>query len=79
MSPKQFPALEAKAVIKGLQKVGFQIVRQSGSHVVLKRVKDKRRTVVPIHSKKILKRKTLKAILVDADLALEEFMKLLKT
>lgn len=78
MSPKRFPAVEAKEVIKVLQKVGFQIARQSGSHVILKRAKDNRRTIVPVHAKKILKRKTLKAILVDADLTLDEFKALLR-
>lgn len=78
MSPEKFPAVEAKALIKVLKKAGFQITRQSGSHVILKRAKDNRRTVVPLHAKKTLKRKTLKAILVDADLTLDEFIALLK-
>ncbi|MFQ5673032.1 MAG: type II toxin-antitoxin system HicA family toxin [Nitrospinales bacterium] len=37
---------------------------------------DKRRTNVPMHSGKIIKRKTLKAILKSAGLTVEEFLKL---
>lgn len=68
-----FPTVDAKTVLKALKKVGFVEVRQSGSHVILKRTSDNRRIVVPIHSSKALKRKTLKAILNDADISIEEF------
>lgn len=34
------------------------------------------RTVIPLHGKAALKRKTVKAILADADLTVEEFLKL---
>lgn len=72
-----FPAVTSKEVIKVIEKIGFEFLRQTGSsHAVYKRKADNKRTVVPIHSSQIIKRKTLKAILKDADLSIEEFNKL---
>jgi predicted RNA binding protein YcfA (HicA-like mRNA interferase family) len=38
----------AKKVIKLLSKIGFEVVRQRGSHVIMKH-SDGRVTVVPVH------------------------------
>jgi len=76
MSPK-FPAVTSDEVIEVLQKIGFRFKRQSGSsHAIYYRDSDKKRTVVPIHKGKILKRKTFKSILADANLSVDEFNKL---
>ena len=76
---QRFPAVTSKEVIKVLQKVGFEFVRQSGSsHAIYKRKSDNKRTVVPIHPGQIIKRRTLKAILKDADLSVEGFTELRK-
>jgi len=76
MSPK-FPALTSDEVIKVLKKTGFRFKRQSGSsHAIYYRDFDKRRTNVPVHSGKIIKRKTFKSILSSAGLTIEEFEKL---
>lgn len=77
MSSKRLPATTAKDIIKVLEKVGFRKTRQSGSHAVYRRDEDKRRTVIPIHSKKTLKRKTLKSILDDANLTSDDLERLL--
>lgn len=77
MSDKGLPVVNAKEVVKVLEKVGFKRTRQSGSHAVYKRESDRRRTIVPIHPRKSLKRKTLKSIINDAGLTAEEFKKLL--
>ncbi len=77
MTSKKFPAVTSKEVVKVLESIGFHFVRQSGSsHAIYKRASDKRRTNVPIHSGKIIKRKTLKAILKDAGLTVDQFRKL---
>ncbi len=73
----RFPSVTAKQVIKVLCRIDFKFKRQSGSHAIYYRLKDKQRTVVPMHSKKTLKLKTLKSILNDAGLSVEEFKKLL--
>jgi predicted RNA binding protein YcfA (HicA-like mRNA interferase family) len=78
MSSK-FPAVTSDEVIKVLQKIGFRFKRQSGSsHAIYYRDADKRRTNVPVHKGKILKRKTFKSILSDSGLTVEEFNELRK-
>lgn len=65
--------LPAKKVISALEKVGFRVDRVSGSHYVL--VKEKLRTVVPYH--KAIRIGTLKAILNQIGMSVEEFTGLL--
>jgi len=61
----------AVEVLAKLNRAGFQVRRQSGSHVVL-RHPDGRQTYVAIHTKD-LPIGTLKNILRQANLTLEEF------
>jgi len=76
MSPK-FPAATSDEIITVLKKTGFKFKRQSGSsHAIYYRVSDSRRTVVPIHVGKTVKRKTFKSILADSGLTIEEFIEL---
>ena len=78
MSPK-FPSVTSDEVIKVLNKIGFRFKRQSGSsHAIYYRDADKKRTNVPIHKGKILKRKTFKSILSDIGLTIEEFNEIIK-
>ncbi len=65
-----------RKVIKALGKIGFKVVRQRGSHIILKGFyKDKMRTVVvPKHEEIAIG--TLKGILFQAGLTTEEFIKL---
>ena len=65
--------LPAKKIISALERAGFTIDRVTGSHYIL--VKDKLRTVVPYH--KNIKVGTLKAILNQIEMSVEEFQKLL--
>jgi predicted RNA binding protein YcfA (HicA-like mRNA interferase family) len=76
VSPK-LPRIEAKKLIKVALKLGFEFDRQSGSHAIYYRKSDKRRIVVPVHSGKDLKPKTLFGIIKDMRLEVEEFRKLL--
>ncbi len=67
--------ISGKECIKALSKMGFNPVRQRGSHVVLVKVtaEGKIGTVVPLD--KELKIGTLKAILEQAKVDEEEFAK----
>ncbi len=77
MSPK-FPAVTSDEVIRIITKMGFRFKRQAGtSHAIYFRESDKRRTTIPVHSGKTVKRKTLKSILFDIGLTVEEFSELL--
>jgi predicted RNA binding protein YcfA (HicA-like mRNA interferase family) len=75
---KNLPSLNSKQVIKALKKLGFEEVRQKSSHLVLYNQKTNKRTVVPIHAGKEIKKPLLKSIIeTDAGISIEEFLKLL--
>ncbi len=71
------PSLNYDKVIKALQRDGWVVVRQKGSHIRLhKYTRDKKlKLIVPAH--KPIKRSTLAHILKQAGLTVEEFLKLL--
>jgi len=72
----KLPQLKPQQVIKALKKAGFEETRRTGSHRHLHHP-DCRRTQVSIHPKTLFKG-TLRAILRQSELSLEEFLKLTK-
>jgi len=72
------PTLKSHAVLRVLLKAGFYIHHQTGSHARLfHKDRAELRVTMPIHNKD-LPEKTLRRILKQADLTVEEFLKLLK-
>lgn len=71
------PSLNYPAVISALQRAGWVVVRQRGSHIRLHRPTPDgaRKLTVPAH--KPIKRATLSKIIADADLTVDEFLNLL--
>jgi predicted RNA binding protein YcfA (HicA-like mRNA interferase family) len=69
--PPGYPHLSGKEVIKTLEKMGFVIVRQKGSHLVLRN--ESHGCVVPDHAE--IKVGTLSGILKQAGISLEEFLR----
>jgi predicted RNA binding protein YcfA (HicA-like mRNA interferase family) len=76
MSDK-LPRVTAADAIRALERAGFSLSRQSGSHKIYKN-KEGRRATIPYHSGKILHTKVLASIIRDADLTVEKFKELLK-
>lgn len=74
---ENLPRVTAAKVIRAIEKAGFVLSRQSGSHKIYKN-KEGKRTTIPFHSSKILHPKTLKSILQEANFSIEEFNNLLK-
>jgi len=73
----RFPALTAVKVIKKARKVGFVFDRHAkGSHQIWYHPMKKKRFTIPVHRGKTLKRKTLKSIINQMGLTLQEFSKL---
>lgn len=66
----KLPSISGKKVIKALGKLGFVVVRQKGSHVILQR--ESNLVTVPLHDP--IKKSTLNAILKQADVSLEELL-----
>ncbi|MBF0505982.1 MAG: type II toxin-antitoxin system HicA family toxin [Nitrospirae bacterium] len=73
---EKLPRVTAVVVITALERAGFYLSRQSGSHKIYKN-KEGRRATVPYHSGKVLHPKVLASILRDADLTVEKFKELL--
>ena len=73
----ELPVLKAKRLVKTLEKAGFAIVRQKGSHARL-RHPDGRVVTVPLHSGKDIGRGLLRKILRDAELSRDAFVAMLK-
>ena len=73
----KLPRVNAADAVRVLEKAGFFLARQSGSHWIYKNAEGQRVTV-PYHSGKELHPKILKNILRDADMTPEEFLELMK-
>jgi predicted RNA binding protein YcfA (HicA-like mRNA interferase family) len=67
--------LSGRYVRKALEKAGFVFRRQTGSHMVLRRDNPYARAVVPDH--KQVREGTLRRIIADAGLTVEEFGQLI--
>jgi len=71
----RLPRISGKQAISALQKAGFTIIRQSGSHIVIKRSDPFAQLVIPNH--KELDTGTLRAIIRQADISVDDFIALL--
>jgi predicted RNA binding protein YcfA (HicA-like mRNA interferase family) len=67
--------LSGRDLIKALQRIGFVVQRQRGSHIILRRDSPFARVSVPNH--KTLRSGTLRAILQEAELSVEELLEIL--
>ncbi len=65
--------LPARRVLRALENLGFQIVRQKGGHVFL-RHPDGRTTVVPVHPAEDIGRGILRKIIRDVGVDVDEFL-----
>jgi predicted RNA binding protein YcfA (HicA-like mRNA interferase family) len=71
----KLPLLSSHELIRILEKLGFQEIRQRGSHKYFKHP-DGRATVVPAHSGQDIGRGLLKKILNEIALSRDDFLKL---
>jgi len=72
----KLPVVSGKKCIKLLGKAGFYSKRREGSHITLRRDEPFAQVVVPDH--KELDRGTLRAIIRQAGLSVDEFIRLMK-
>ena len=71
----KLPVVSGHDCVKALEKAGFYFKRQEGSHIVLRRDDPFSQVVVPDHNE--LDRGTLRAIIRQAGMSVDEFAKLL--
>lgn len=69
----KLPPLKAREVVKGLQTLGFEKVRQKGSHAIFHH-SDCRRASVPIHPAKSISPYLLSDILKQLEISEDEFL-----
>ena len=72
---ERLPTLKAKELIRILQREGYLLAHQKGSHATYKHPVTQRRVTVPIHPGQDLKRGLLRGILNDLNMTPEEFIK----
>jgi predicted RNA binding protein YcfA (HicA-like mRNA interferase family) len=70
----KLPRISSREAIRALERLGFEQVRQTGSHVVMKKDTEEGEIgcVVPVHRE--LKVGTLSGVLKQAQVTVEEFI-----
>ncbi len=74
----RLPSIDCQRLIRALKRAGFEEQRQRGSHLHLRRASDGKRITVPVHKGRSVPPGTLRAILRDAGIGIDEFRELLK-
>ena len=69
------PLLSGRQIVKALQKIGYYKVSQRGSHIKIRNDAKEIMLIIPDH--KQVDRWTLKGIVKDAEISIDEFLKLL--
>lgn len=69
------PRISGRECVAALAKIGFVLVRQRGSHMIIRRDAPRATITVPDHNE--LATGTLRAIIRQAELTVEEFRALL--
>ncbi|HEY1243784.1 MAG TPA: type II toxin-antitoxin system HicA family toxin [Hyphomicrobiaceae bacterium] len=68
--------LSGRRVRAALERAGFAFLRQRGSHMILRR--DNPRALVTVPDHKVIKPGTLRGIIADAGLTVDELIALLR-
>lgn len=71
----KLPEISGRECAQVLQRAGFYFKRQTGSHMVMRRDEPFAQVVVPDH--RVLDRGTLRAIIRQAGLSVDDFLSLL--
>lgn len=69
----RLPRVTGREIVRALERVGFIFDRQRGSHVILVNPQTRQRVSVPVHAGRTVKVGTLKGILEDAGISLDDF------
>jgi predicted RNA binding protein YcfA (HicA-like mRNA interferase family) len=73
--PASIPLLKPKEVTKAFQKLGWEIARHKGSHIIL--VKEGHIATLSVPNHPEVARGTLRGLISRAGISLEEFLKAL--
>ncbi len=70
----RLPQVNARQLVRALQSLGFQLIRQKGSHAFFRHPTSGRVTVVPIHGREDIDRGLLFEILLECGISAEDFL-----
>ena len=73
----KIPSLSYRQVVNALQRAGFVVVRQKGSHIRLQKRVEERALKVTVPAHNPIKKSTLARIIKEVGLTVEEFRKLI--
>jgi len=76
MNPK-LPVISGKEAIKVFQEIGYEIVRQRGSHLRLRDKKDPLHKPLSVPDHKEIKPGLLRKLIKDANLTVDQFLEFL--
>jgi predicted RNA binding protein YcfA (HicA-like mRNA interferase family) len=71
----KLPPMTAREITTALTTLGFEKKRQSGSHMIYRHPLTRTTIVVPDHGGKELKKGTLRGIIKQSNVTVEEFVK----
>jgi predicted RNA binding protein YcfA (HicA-like mRNA interferase family) len=71
----KLPIISGLECVKALEKIGFVVDRQRGSHIIM--VREEPRTTISVPDHKELDRGTLRGIIRQVGLTVDEFIELL--
>ena len=72
------PSVNYPDVIAAFERAGWRVVRQKGSHIRVERATEAGTSKLTIPAHKPIKRSTLAKLLKDAELDVQEFIRLLR-
>ncbi len=70
------PSLPGERIVRALERAGFKVARVRGSHHIMRHA-DGCGTTVPVHHGRDVAKGTLRGILADIGMSMEEFQRLL--
>ena len=76
MSP-QLPVISGREAVRAFQRLGYEVVRQRGSHIRLRHRQDPQRQPLTVPDHDTLKPGLLRRLIRDAQLDVEGFLELL--
>jgi predicted RNA binding protein YcfA (HicA-like mRNA interferase family) len=75
--PSNLPSLSPTEVVRMLKRAGFEETRQKGSHLILVNPETGKRVTIPMYKGKDIKKPLLRKIIeLEAQMSLEQFLRL---
>ena len=72
----RMPQVTARELARFLMKNGYEMDRQSGSHLTLRHVRERRSVTIPVHTGRDLGRGLVQSILKQAGFTTDDYLRL---